>query len=93
MSKIKENPLILVFYLDKVLMEIPELINNYIKSVDYLIASKGDNIIAFFMPTTGKEHIECINPLLTNQKDKNRIKKIIDDIEGSFDIGKDNIED
>jgi len=87
MSKEKKHPLILVFYLDRALMEIPEIMEGYSSAVNTAISQREANAMAFFLPTDDKERIECINPVITTDKEKSKVLKLISDIEKSFDIG------
>ena len=87
MSKEKEYPLILVFYLDRALMTEKKIIQGYVDSVNDAIADREANAMAFFIPTDDKERVECINPIIATEEEKGKILKLIDDIEKSFDIG------
>lgn len=82
-----QHPLILVFYLDRELMRNHKIIEQYASSVNDAIAKRESNAMAFFIPTDGKEKIECINPALATPEEKVTITKLINDIERSFDIG------
>jgi len=83
----KNIPLILVFYLDRELMNNPQIIKPFADSVNDAIALRDANAMAFFLPTDGPERIECINPQLATSEEKSRITKLIDDISTNFDIG------
>jgi hypothetical protein len=82
----KDLPLILTFYLDRGLMENRQIINPFAEAVNEMIAEKGANVMAFFLPTDREERIECINPVLATPKERVRIAKLIDEIGKSFDI-------
>ena len=83
----KGYPLILVFYLDSELMKNPDIIKPFSESVNHALAMREANAIAFFIPTTGDERIECINPIVTEDADMDKVNKLVEDIAKSFDIG------
>lgn len=85
----KQNPLILVFYLDADLMKQKDIIQPFAESVNQMLAYKEANALAFFIPTKGEERVECINPVLINEVDMDRINTIIEDIKTSFSINTD----
>jgi len=85
----KQTPLILVFYLDKELMSVPEIINPYTETINTIITEKQANAIAIFLPTSDNERVECINPQVINKDTQNRVDKLIADIEVNFNINKD----
>ena len=89
MSKTKQHPLVLVFYLDREMMQNQEIIKAFAESVNEMISVKKLNALAFFLPTDGEERVECINPVIAPKEEMERITKIIDDIQNKFDIGKD----
>jgi hypothetical protein len=86
------NPLILVFYVDK-LMFMPgqqgqkPMINHVSQSVDMVIKQKEMNAVAFFLPTSTYERIECINPAIVPQDFMDKINRMVKDIEKQFGIG------
>ena len=86
-KKDTDYPLILVFYLNRELMREPRIINNFVESVNNDIATRGANIMAYFIPTDDNERIECINPLIATDEEKTSINILIDEISKSFDIG------
>jgi hypothetical protein len=83
----KGYPLMLVFYLDRKLMENREIMAPFANSVNDAIAAREANMMAFFVPTDGEERIECINPIMLEEPDMDRINKIAEDIAKQFDIG------
>lgn len=83
----KGYPLVLVFYLDREMMMVPEIIHPYTETVNNAIAKREANAIAFFLPTDGEERIECINPTIVDKADMERVNKMIDDIAKNFDVG------
>ena len=89
----KGYPLILVFYLDRELMQNPQIIKPFYEMVNAMIAQKEANVLAFFIPTDGEERIECINPVIVAEADMVRVNKIIEDIKTSFNIGDDTLGD
>jgi hypothetical protein len=86
MSEQKNYPLILVFYLERDLMENPKIMKPYADMVNDVILVKDANIIAFFLPTDGEERIEALNPQQIQPVDQDKITKIIEDIRTNFDI-------
>lgn len=83
----KGYPLMLVFYLDRELMQNKNIMGPVAEHIDRTLASKEANAIAFFMPTDGVERIECINPVTLPEADLEKIYKIVDDLKKNFDIG------
>lgn len=83
----KQYPLIIVFYLDAELMKDRQLISGFAESVNMMLASKTPNALAFFIPTTGEERVECINPVIVAEADMEKINQMVADIKKSFDIG------
>lgn len=80
-------PLLIVFYLDRDMMNNPEVVQPFAESVNQAIAHREANAMAFFIPTDGEERIECINPLQVEETEMDRINGIISDVVKSFDIG------
>ena len=63
----KEQPLILVFYMDRATLsqqDIMKIISNEVKKV---LDVKEVNAITFFVPTEDKERVECINPVIATR--------------------------
>jgi hypothetical protein len=87
----KEQPLIVVFYLDRDMMSNPKIIQPFADSVNVLIEQKKANMMAFFLPTDGEERIECINPIQVEASEMERINNIINDLVKNF--GMDNKND
>jgi len=85
----KQHPLILVFYLDAELMKNGEIIRPFADSVNEMLAIKDANALAFFIPTTGEERVECINPVLIKEADMDKINTMIEDIKKNFSINAD----
>lgn len=81
------HPLVLVFYLDKEMMQRPEVINQFAESINYMIIQKELNALALFMPTETEERVECINPVIATEEQIANITKLIADIEKNFSIG------
>ena len=78
------QPIILVFYLDAEMMKNAEMIQPFAESVNMMIEQKKLNMVAFFLPTTGEERIECINPTQLAEPDMARINQMVKDIETNF---------
>lgn len=83
------QPLILVFYLKRDLMEQIEIIEPFSESINATLALKDANAMAFFLPTDGDERIECINPIITDEDTKAKVDVMITDIMKNFEIGLD----
>jgi hypothetical protein len=82
-----QYPLVLVFYIDAEVLKNREIITPFVESVNDMIAKKESNVMAFFLPTTGEERIECINPVTLKETDMYKINKLIEDIRINFSIG------
>lgn len=78
-------PMVLVFYLDVEMMKIKEIITPFVESVNNMLANK--NALAFFIPTKGEEHVECINPSIIAEADMEKINKMVEDIKETFAVG------
>ena len=87
MSENNEHPLILVFYLDRDMMNNPQIIQPFADSVNNILAQKDANAMAFFLPTDDKERIECINPKQVEPAEMDRINTIVADLVENFDMG------
>lgn len=83
------HPLILVFYLDAEMMRNPQIIQPFAESVNFMIEQKNANMMAFFMPTTGEERVECINPVMLSEPDMAKVEQMIKDIQEQFSVGVD----
>jgi len=83
----KANPLILVAYMDRELCSNKQIMGILNTNMNNLIAEKGANIISLVIPTDGEERMECINPILLEKSDMDRVNKLIGDIQRHFDIG------
>jgi len=83
----KQTPLCLVFYIDRELAGNKQIMGILNTNLNTLIAEKGDNIYAWYLPTDGEERIECINPVLYSESDMEPVNKLIADIKAKFDIG------
>jgi hypothetical protein len=85
----ENQPLILVFYIDKTTITTPEIIQPFINSVNEMVERKNANIITFFVPAAEGTHerIEAINPIMVAPAEMDKINKIVEDIKRSFDIG------
>ena len=82
-------PLVLVFYLDRELMEDKENFIRYSEYINELIASKTDNMIAIFMPTDTDSRVECVNPIMYKEADMDKFNQLLDDIKENFQVGED----
>ena len=83
----KENPLILVAYMDKMLCQNKEVMKILNRNMNDVIAAKEANIMYFIIPTDGEERMECINPTLLEKPDMDRVNKLVNDIAVQFDMG------
>ncbi len=84
-----KTPLVLVFYIDRETMQVRDIIEPFIESINMYIESKGYNVMALFMPTEGEERVECINPVIATQEQLDKINVLIGEIELNFSIGGD----
>ena len=84
-----QHPLVLVFYLDREIMQESRIIQPLVDSVNEMIHQKNANVMAFFLPTKGEERIECINPTIVSEADMDKVNKMIEDIKESFSIAAD----
>lgn len=82
-----QHPLILVFYLDGELMKNPQIMQPFADYVNDMIEQKNANMMVFFLPTTGEERVECINPVLVSEPDMEKINLMIEDIKTQFSVG------
>lgn len=87
MNENENQPLILVFYLDRDMMNNPRIIQPFADSVNNILAQKDANAMAFFLPTDENERIECINPKLIEPVEMEKINVIINDLVKNFDMG------
>lgn len=81
-----ETPLILVFYIDATMMENRDVIQPFVESVNSMIERKNANVMAFFIPTKTEEKIMCINPVMLQEPEIEKINEMIAEIKGSFQI-------
>ena len=81
-----ETPLILVFYIDATMMENRDVIQPFVESVNSMIERKNANVMAFFIPTKTEEKIQCINPVMLQEPEIEKINEMISEIKGSFQI-------
>lgn len=81
-----QYPLILVFYLDSEMMKVKEIIQPFAESVNFMLAEKNSNAMAFFIPTKGEERVECINPSIVAEADMSKINQMVQDIKEQFAI-------
>jgi len=83
-----DNPLFLIFYLDKEMFSTKGIVQAYGDNVKQYLDGKGDNVRLFFMPTTENERIECINPIHIDGKNEfEKLETLIVEIENKFHIG------
>lgn len=82
----KTYPLIIVFYLDGEMMKQKEIITPFVEAVNNMLHQKNANALAFFLPTSGEERIECINPVIIKEADMEKINAIIEDIKTNFSV-------
>ena len=92
MEEVKQHPLIIVFYLNADMMKQTNIIRPFAESVNQLLAQKQANALAFFIPTQGEERVECINPVVLEQPDMDKIYKIVEDLTKSFDMAASKLE-
>ncbi len=79
-------PLVLVFYLDRELLQNQQIATEFTNSVDMMIKQKGYNVMAFFLPTDGEERIECINPIQLQETDMEHVNTVLSELTKAFDM-------
>jgi hypothetical protein len=89
-----DEPLILVFYLDRSMFQDQSMMKMYSQNVKQHFDQQGDNVRLFFMPTDSEERIECINPVyITGQKEIDKLNKLNDELENLFQVGVEQLND
>jgi hypothetical protein len=83
-----EYPLILAFYLDRDILA-SSMIESYVESINLMIKEKDLNMVALFLPcgVDDIERVECINPILVEKTDMEKINKLVEDIKIQFSVG------
>jgi len=84
----KNYPLVLVFYLDRELLQNQQIVTEFTNSVDMMIKQKGYNVMAFFLPTDGEERVDCINPVQLSEPDMERVNGILTELTKACDMPK-----
>jgi len=95
-SPSKNYPLMLVCYMEREMMSDKTLIEQLAGHFNRTLAEREANAMVFFLPTDGPERIECINPVIATEDQKEQIDKLINEISKNFDIGQgadDNLDD
>ncbi len=82
----KEQPLILVVYMDRHIMSNEDYMEIITKAMKQALDEKGANTVTFYVPTDGMERIECINPVLATEEQMVKIDKLIRDVENTFHL-------
>ena len=85
-SQNKEQPLILVIYMDRMVLSDHESMEIISENLKAALEAKGVNAVTLFVPTETRERIECINPVIATEEQIIKINKLIADIEKAFDI-------
>lgn len=85
----KEQPMVIVVYMDRYVMTDEESMKLISREIQLAFEEKGGNTVTLFVPTDGTERIECINPVIATEEQIERINKLIEDVEKSFDLGHD----
>ena len=81
------TPLFLIFYLDADMFNQREAVQSYGANVKRYLDEKGDNVRLFFMPTTDKERIECINPIyIEEQNELEKLNRLVEELEDKFQL-------
>lgn len=85
-----EYPLILCFYIDNDILASP-MIETYVESINLMIKEKDLNMVALFLPCgiNDTERVECINPILVEKTDMDKINRLVEDIKLQFSVGSD----
>ncbi len=83
-----DEPLILVFYLDRGMFSQQEAMKAYSENVKQYFDQQGDNVRLFFMPTDSEEKIECINPVfITDEREMEKLNNLTEELENLFQVG------
>lgn len=84
----QQQPLILVFYLDPILMAEPQIIQPFIQGVNEQLEKKNANVLAYFLRCAEgeSERVTCINPIQVEPAKMEEINKMVEDIKKQFDI-------
>lgn len=88
MNEKTNYPMVLVFYLDREMMKVAEIIQPFVESVNFMLEQKNSNTLAFFLPTDGEERIECVSHRNKQIVDMEKINKMVSDIKESFIVKK-----
>lgn len=83
-----EYPLVLCFYMSNDVITSP-MIEMYVESINLMIKEKDLNMVALFLPcgNNESERVECINPILVEKTDMEKINKLVEDIKTQFSVG------
>ena len=73
--------------MDREMMSDKRLMSEIADHFNAVLAEREANAMAFFLPTDGPERIECINPIIATEEQKEQIDKLINEISKNFDIG------
>ena len=81
------EPKVIVFYLDREMLNNTSIRNHFSTSVDKVFEQRHFNALAFFIPTDGEEKIECINPKLISNDEYKKVIEVLETCKAHFDIG------
>lgn len=73
--------------MEREMMADKTLISEIAEHFNAVLAEREANAMAFFLPTSGPERIECINPIIATPEQKEKIDILINEISKNFDIG------
>lgn len=82
----KEHPLILVYYASEDLRREPNVLKTILEQINMYIESNKWNIMFITLPTGGEDRLECINPVILSDEQKESVNKIISDIKRGFNL-------
>lgn len=81
-----QQPLILVFYLDRQLFETPEIVEEMYKTINHQFTELGVFAIPYVLPTDDTVRIECLNPVTVSEPDMEKIKGMLDKLQKQLDM-------
>jgi len=82
----KEVPLVIVFYLDRDMMQNHEMVAAFGKNMEHIIEKKNFNAISIFMPTDTQERVEILNPQLMDETQKEKTDILIGQLTKEFSL-------
>lgn len=80
------TPLVLVYYASEDTRSDTKVLGAVMKSIGEYIELRKWNIFFITIPTSGDDRLECLNPAIMDDTQKEETNKIISDIKRGFDI-------